>query len=76
MLKVYNPLGKNVATLKTVSDQNDLKNIQVGNGGGKVWQAVLCKAPKGGFDDVWIYLGNNTTGWFSFDPQNVMEMVR
>lgn len=74
ILKVYNPAGKQVATLKTVSEQNDVQSIKAGNG--KVWKAVLCKAPKGGFDDAWIYLGKNTSGWFSFDPKNVMEITQ
>ena len=70
--RLYAPSGKLVRTLDTQIVPVVRETLKRAAAGGD-WEGFLClsleKAPKGGFDDVYVVLDRNLSPWFILDPR-------
>ena len=69
--QLYSPGGKLVATFDTQTQSVARATITPAQAGGE-WEGFWClsveKAPKGGFDDVYVTLDSALPQWFILNP--------
>ncbi len=77
--KLFSPDGKLVKTFDTQTTPVARETL-LAEASPDSWEGFWClsvgKAPKGGFDDVFITLDENLSPWFSLDPQTPLTVSR
>ncbi|MDB6074636.1 MAG: hypothetical protein JWO89_2276, partial [Verrucomicrobiaceae bacterium] len=75
--RLYDPNGNLVKTLDTQTEAVAKATITPADAGGKMegfWCLSVEKAPKGGFDDVFVALDPALPQWFTLDPQQPLTI--